>query len=210
IPQPPTRARTRFFPGSRTSLPTNVTFVQAVCAKSGPTIDLPKSSRRASPPTNAKPGCATCGLQPLDHEFHQSDLSAPEFALQPRHKPMTTTAASAAVFANVNVFWIIFPTSRPRVLLHVSSMINAIRSEEHTSELQSQSNLVCRLLLEKKKQHTDPVAAPEHLGEAIRARHGEVQYHAVKAGPAVLVPAHARQHEGHEQHVGEITVSLRD
>src|SRR2546427_8047207 len=30
------------------------------------------------------------------------------------------------------------------------------RSEEHTSELQSQSNLVCRLLLEKKKQ------APSH------------------------------------------------
>src|SRR2546430_12902456 len=28
------------------------------------------------------------------------------------------------------------------------------RSEEHTSELQSQSNLVCRLLLEKKKIHT--------------------------------------------------------
>src|SRR5256886_4664466 len=29
-----------------------------------------------------------------------------------------------------------------------------MRSEEHTSELQSQSNLVCRLLLEKKKKHT--------------------------------------------------------
>src|SRR2546427_7012021 len=28
------------------------------------------------------------------------------------------------------------------------------RSEEHTSELQSQSNLVCRLLLEKKKKNT--------------------------------------------------------
>src|SRR2546427_2197 len=28
---------------------------------------------------------------------------------------------------------------------------SALRSEEHTSELQSQSNLVCRLLLEKKK-----------------------------------------------------------
>src|SRR2546430_15999813 len=28
-----------------------------------------------------------------------------------------------------------------------------LRSEEHTSELQSQSNLVCRLLLEKKKKH---------------------------------------------------------
>src|SRR2546430_13599576 len=30
------------------------------------------------------------------------------------------------------------------------------RSEEHTSELQSQSNLVCRLLLEKKKQLIRP------------------------------------------------------
>src|SRR2546430_17204580 len=29
-----------------------------------------------------------------------------------------------------------------------------VRSEEHTSELQSQSNLVCRLLLEKKKKNT--------------------------------------------------------
>src|SRR5205085_7096945 len=38
------------------------------------------------------------------------------------------------------------------------------RSEEHTSELQSQSNLVCRLLLEKKQQdvkrlRVDPLAA---------------------------------------------------
>src|SRR5438270_4153168 len=31
-------------------------------------------------------------------------------------------------------------------------MLGTQRSEEHTSELQSQSNLVCRLLLEKKKQ----------------------------------------------------------
>src|SRR2546430_13338601 len=37
---------------------------------------------------------------------------------------------------------------------------NRVRSEEHTSELQSQSNLVCRLLLEKKKHtrtHTTPL-----------------------------------------------------
>src|SRR2546430_3937128 len=31
------------------------------------------------------------------------------------------------------------------------------RSEEHTSELQSPSNLVCRLLLEKKKQPASPL-----------------------------------------------------
>src|SRR5690606_40080031 len=30
-----------------------------------------------------------------------------------------------------------------------------VRSEEHTSELQSRENLVCRLLLEKKKQYRD-------------------------------------------------------
>src|SRR2546427_3839331 len=33
------------------------------------------------------------------------------------------------------------------------------RSEEHTSELQSQSNLVCRLLLEKKKKKRKPVSS---------------------------------------------------
>src|SRR5688572_32077980 len=41
---------------------------------------------------------------------------------------------------------------------------HAIRSEEHTSELQSQSNLVCRLLLEKKKNKNDaraPWEAPQ-------------------------------------------------
>src|SRR2546430_7288541 len=40
------------------------------------------------------------------------------------------------------------------------------RSEEHTSELQSQSNLVCRLLLEKKKTHNpllhDHATTPQH------------------------------------------------
>src|SRR5256885_9112152 len=32
--------------------------------------------------------------------------------------------------------------------------MRAVRSEEHTSELQSPCNLVCRLLLEKKKKYT--------------------------------------------------------
>src|SRR2546430_13720173 len=35
-----------------------------------------------------------------------------------------------------------------------STVKSSVRSEEHTSELQSQSNLVCRLLLEKKKTTT--------------------------------------------------------
>src|SRR2546430_4648755 len=48
--------------------------------------------------------------------------------------------------------------SPERGAVHVLSRLppaRATRSGEHTSELQSQSNLVCRLLLEKKKkQHT--------------------------------------------------------
>src|SRR5688572_32548832 len=45
---------------------------------------------------------------------------------------------------------------RPARSYHESAQVVAeslqARSEEHTSELQSQSNLVCRLLLEKKKK----------------------------------------------------------
>src|SRR5438876_3090720 len=39
-----------------------------------------------------------------------------------------------------------------RVLLQARGRRGALRSEEHTSELQSPVHLVCRLLLEKKKQ----------------------------------------------------------
>src|SRR2546430_7386349 len=43
----------------------------------------------------------------------------------------------------------------------LQTIARELRSEEHTSELQSQSNLVCRLLLEKKK-HTKQIKPP-HL-----------------------------------------------
>src|SRR2546426_8386965 len=38
----------------------------------------------------------------------------------------------------------------------ISSTLRTMRSEEHTSELQSPCNLVCRLLLEKKKKKKNP------------------------------------------------------
>src|SRR3989475_5976205 len=44
----------------------------------------------------------------------------------------------------------------------------AARSEEHTSELQSQSNLVCRLLLEKKKKR--------EVGRAQNSSHSQISY----------------------------------
>src|SRR5438046_6914280 len=48
-----------------------------------------------------------------------------------------------------------FPCARQRALPPERSRLTRkeSRSEEHTSELQSLTNLVCRLLLEKKKKH---------------------------------------------------------
>src|SRR2546430_8255425 len=45
------------------------------------------------------------------------------------------------------------------------------RSEEHTSELQSQSNLVCRLLLEKKKKDTKRTTKATNLASASKSIH---------------------------------------
>src|SRR2546422_1996362 len=59
----------------------------------------------------------------------------------------SAVACSATCFpADSNPFLVISP--------HARRPWNAHRSEEHTSELQSRLHLVCRLLLEKKKQRT--------------------------------------------------------
>src|SRR2546422_7621640 len=42
------------------------------------------------------------------------------------------------------------------------SQFAAMRSEEHTSELQSRLHLVCRLLLEKKKKKTSDISTRRH------------------------------------------------
>src|SRR5256885_12189453 len=57
-----------------------------------------------------------------------------------------------------------FETRTPSVTraLPVCSEATQERSEEHTSELQSPCNLVCRLLLEKKKQITSHASAADH------------------------------------------------
>src|SRR2546430_11885230 len=52
------------------------------------------------------------------------------------------------------------PSGVPRtrsIAIHSRPSGSMERSEEHTSELQSQSNLVCRLLLEKKKHTNTPL-----------------------------------------------------
>src|SRR5438034_9287172 len=53
----------------------------------------------------------------------------------------------ALAILNIAVF-----APMPSVNARCATAVNAGRSEEHTSELQSHSDLVCRLLLEKKKK----------------------------------------------------------
>src|SRR5688572_32387047 len=63
----------------------------------------------------------------------------------PPNSPLTFCAAAASVLFDVSCHCWEFAVSRSKI-----SRLLILRSEEHTSELQSQSNLVCRLLLEKK------------------------------------------------------------
>src|SRR5688572_31752979 len=75
------------------------------------------------------------------------------FFLMPRRPPRSTLFPYTTLFRSD-------PGSRhyhtARFLFRNRHRISP-RSEEHTSELQSQSNLVCRLLLEKKKKTRCPI-----------------------------------------------------
>src|SRR5688572_32038173 len=62
--------------------------------------------------------------------------------------PMTRQHVNRFFFVLVRMKFRRFIPRRDRDQMNAN-----IRSEEHTSELQSQSNLVCRLLLEKKKKN---------------------------------------------------------
>src|SRR5688572_32154889 len=69
-------------------------------------------------------------------------------SIAPARAPQTAARADA----KDKSFDTIVTASSPTNEVQVEITQAASRSEEHTSELQSQSNLVCRLLLEKKKK----------------------------------------------------------
>src|SRR2546430_10163380 len=74
----------------------------------------------------------------------------------PRSAPTTSSFSPCPVMISVGVSGrrvrISANRARPSIPGILMSVTTASRSEEHTSELQSQSNLVCRLLLEKKNK----------------------------------------------------------
>src|SRR2546430_4290320 len=63
-----------------------------------------------------------------------------------RSRSTTTVDCGLSIFRSVSM-----NQNLPLSRAFASTACTTSRSEEHTSELQSQSNLVCRLLLEKKK-----------------------------------------------------------
>src|SRR5690242_20801939 len=77
--------------------------------------------------------------------------------------PYTTLFRSSHGRSTLNCFIstsTFFSFARSKISLNMASVIrkfftNQSRSEEHTSELQSHVKLVCRLLLEKKKQKVE-------------------------------------------------------
>src|SRR2546427_4249486 len=81
-----------------------------------------------------------------------------------RGAPSGTTRNSMAAWARA--------ICAARCTTHRAS--RAPRSEEHTSELQSQSNLVCRLLLEKKKKTNGPKLINNLQMLCILHQHGEL------------------------------------
>src|SRR2546430_5972097 len=70
----------------------------------------------------------------------------------PRKAPNVPRAAIVARSSSVS------KNSATRSAIAIGPQRRTWRSEEHTSELQSQSNLVCRLLLEKKKNKQEHLA----------------------------------------------------
>src|SRR2546430_14913832 len=82
------------------------------------------------------------------------------FFLMIRRPPRSTLFPYTTLFRSINCFRVPILESLDDHVEHLRSpaspwmtlpLRRSTRSEEHTSELQSQSNLVCRLLLEKKK-----------------------------------------------------------
>src|SRR2546430_11564132 len=73
-----------------------------------------------------------------------------------RRPPRSTLFPYTTLFRSLegDVDWYYQKEAAERAVRYLTGIKGVSRSEEHTSELQSQSNLVCRLLLEKKKNKT--------------------------------------------------------
>src|SRR2546427_2021821 len=95
-------------------------------------------------------------LRGMSGALWQSAAVASFFALHPLHVESVAWVAERKDVLST-LFWMLILLAYWRYARQPSLrrylLVLVLRSEEHTSELQSQSNLVCRLLLEKKKSN---------------------------------------------------------
>src|SRR5256885_12903795 len=93
-----------------------------------------------------------------------------------RRPPRSTLFPYTTLFrSGESCFWLLFQTKVLREDEHYRLIVEllspqlglSLRSEEHTSELQSPCNLVCRLLLEKKKNNSSAYLL--HMSPAAQA-----------------------------------------
>src|SRR5690606_35628931 len=104
-----------------------------------PTVPMPPvtSALPTTPPATTAVAPTTPAPPPT------TEAPPPQTTSTPKPKPSKTLAPPASSKGDL-----VFPTSGPRYG-GVKPHARKVRSEEHTSELQSRENLVCRLLLEK-------------------------------------------------------------
>src|SRR5437588_5309193 len=88
----------------------------------------------------------------------------PFFFLMIRRPPRSTLFPYTTLFRS-------YPRPGPRTCTPTCASATSSRSEEHTSELQSHSDLVCRLLLEKKKATRHRVLSAHTFAERLSDRH---------------------------------------
>src|SRR5438132_1899725 len=122
--------------------PTRLTLMTGTCSLAS----HPKASATASTaPPVGRP-------QNTSAAYRAEPGAAPWKALaRPTMSEATAVPCSAGTAMPQPCCWIVMPLNTSCVTSTPLSM-RPMRSEEHTSELQSHSDLVCRLLLEKKKK----------------------------------------------------------
>src|SRR5438046_4987397 len=85
-------------------------------------------------------------------------LSRPHFFFDPPPPPQLYTLS----LHDALPIWLMLAHEDEHIRARDPWLLAGARSEEHTSELQSLTNLVCRLLLEKKKKHNKKSSATNH------------------------------------------------
>src|SRR5690625_6930345 len=79
------------------------------------------------------------------------------------YRSFSLAIGSAIIIALLSIFLLYAVRLSPLKWTKYITKVSSIRSEEHTSELQSRGHLVCRLLLEKKKKYTTHTNNIQHI-----------------------------------------------